>query len=164
MRSQARQGATSVDLLSPADADALLRQARALVEVQTAAPKLMAGKQLALLSPECSDVLAQEFVQAATALGARVAFVQPGLDEHSSPSQIDALARVLGRLYDAVECQHLPAPLVQRIARSAGIPVFTGLATAEHPTATLVDEMDGALPRQARRRSILQAALLVGMP
>jgi len=163
MPSPDRQDATSVESLSPGEAASLLRQARALTGTGEAGPSLMAGKKLALLSADSGDDLAREFTEAATQLGAHVAVVQPGLDDHSSPAQIDALARVLGRLYDAVECQHMPPNLVRRLASSAGIPVFAGLAAAEHPTAALAAGLDTSLPWQARRRCILQAALLVSL-
>ncbi len=163
MCSADRDGVTSVDLPNLTEAAELLRQARALARAGAAGQQLMAGKQLALLSPDCNDEGALEFIQAAKALGAHVSFVQAGLDEASSELQIDATARVLGQLYDAVECQHLPAGLVKRIARGAGIPVFAGLATPGHPTAQLVEALEGDAPRQLKRRSILQAALLVNL-
>ncbi|MBV8033465.1 ornithine carbamoyltransferase [Roseateles sp.] len=158
-----REGAAGADLSNPVEAAALLRQARVLARADAASPQLMAGKQLALLSPDCGDAGALEFIQAAQALGAHVSFVRAGLDEASSARQVDATARVLGRLYDAVECQHLPAELVRRIARGAGIPVFAGLATPGHPTATLVEALEVDATRQVKRRSILQAALLVSL-
>ena len=160
MRSVTRPDAQGVDVSAPSAA-ALVRQARVLMQGPAAGQQLLAGKQLALLSPDGSDSPAHEFVLAASALGARVAFVRPGLDEGSSDAQVEALARFLGRLYDAVECQHMPAGLVQRLALGAGIPVFAGLATAEHPTAALADELDASQPRSTRRRCILQAALLL---
>lgn len=163
MCSADREGAAGVDLSNPTEAAELLRQARALARAGAAGQQLMAGKQLALLSPDCSDEGALEFIQAARALGAHVSFVQAGLDEASSEGQVNATARVLGQLYDAVECQHLPSGLVKRIARGAGIPVFAGLATPGHPTATLVEALDGDATRQVKRRSILQAVLLVSL-
>lgn len=163
MSSQATEGAVCADFSNPAQAAALLRQARVLARAGAAGPQLMAGKQLALLSPDGGDAEAVEFIEAAKALGAHVSFVQAGLDESSSDSQIDATARLLGQLYDAVECQHLPGELVRRIARGAGIPVFAGLAMPGHPTATLADELGSDATLQIRRRSILQAALLVSV-
>jgi ornithine carbamoyltransferase len=163
MCSKERQDAAGVEMLSPAEAASLLRQARALTDAGMAEPPLLAGKQLALLSTDCADAPARDFTRAATLLGAHVACVQPGLDEHSSPAQIDALARVLGRLYDAVECQHMPDGLVRRLARHAGIPVFAGLATAAHPTAALAAGLDPGMSWPTRRRCILQAALLASV-
>lgn len=163
MSSQANEGAVGVDVQPPAQAAAVLRQAGTLVHSGGGTRPLLAGKQLALLSPDCTDDAALAFIDAAKALGARVSFVQAGLDDASSDAQVDTTARLLGQLYDAVECQHLPPALVQRIARSAGIPVFAGLATAAHPTAALVQQLDAGVSAQVRRRCVLQAALLVSM-
>jgi len=163
MSSRVGHSATSADFPSAQDAAALVLQARVLAGADGPALRLMSGKRLALLSPEKADEGANAFVQAATALGAHVSFVQPGLDARSSASQVDETARMLGQLYDAVECQHLPASLVRRIARSAGIPVFAGLATAEHPTTALAAELDEDAPLTDRRRRILQAALLMSV-
>jgi len=151
---------TAAYTLRDDDRDALLQQARALACSAAGAPRLLSGKRLALICADGADASATEFMQAATALGAHVALVQAGLDERSSDEQIDAQARVLGRLYDAVECQHLPPAVVKRLARSAGIPVFAGLATAEHPTAALADQVDGGASWAVKRRSVLQATLL----
>jgi ornithine carbamoyltransferase len=163
MRFRARQGTAGTDFQDPKAAAAVVLQARVLAGADGAGLKLMNGKRLALLSPEKGDEGATAFVQAATALGAHVSFVQPSLDEASSASQVADLARMLGQLYDAVECQHLPISLVQRIASSAGIPVFDGLATASHPTCALAAELNGDTSAEDKRRRILQAALLVSM-
>lgn len=163
MSLQANEGAVSVDFQQPVQAAAVLRQAGALARPGAAVMPLLAGKQLALLSPDCDDAVAVEFIEAAKALGARVSFVRAGLDDSSSDVQVETTARFLSQLYDAVECQHLPAPLVSRLARSAGIPVFDGLATPAHPTASLVSRLEGDASPALKRRSVLQAALLVSM-
>lgn len=163
MCSQATEGAVGADFSSPAQAAALLRQARALARAGAVGPQLLAGTQLALLSPNAQGEAALEFIEAAKALGAHVSFVQAGLDEGSSAAQIDATARMLGQLYDAVECQQLPVELVRRIARGAGIPVFAGLAMPAHPTGAFVAQLDGDASPQVKRRSVLQAALVVSM-
>lgn len=164
MDSSACSGPSTAALPAPQDALALTSQARALgaMPAQEAAP--LRGRQLALLSTDCGDATAHDFVQAATALGARVSLLTPRLDEQGSPERIDAMARMLGQLYDAVECQHLPDNVVQRLARHAGIPVFAGLATADHPTAPLAGRLGEELPWATRRRHILQAALILSMP
>ncbi|KQV60305.1 hypothetical protein ASC95_02215 [Pelomonas sp. Root1217] len=163
MCSEAREGADGADFFHPLDAAAVLRQARVFMRLQAPEMKLLTGRRLALMSPHPGDDEGSEFAQAATALGAHVSFVQPGLDEHSSPWRVDATARMLSRLYDAVECQHLPAALTGRIARSADIPVFAGLATAGHPTAVLAQALDGDIVWAVKRRKILQAALVVSL-
>lgn len=163
MRFRNRQSASGADFPDTHDAQALVMQARVLSERRAAPTPLMEGRQLALLSPDRADETAHAFVQAATGLGAHVSFVQAGLDERSSARQVEATARMLGQLYDAVECQHLPLALVRRLARSAGIPVFAGLATPAHPTAALAAELTDGAPWPERRRRILQAALLASM-
>lgn len=163
MLSPAREGAAGTDYSKTAEAAAVLRQARALSRSSGAGQLPLAGKRLALVSPDCADASAREFIEAAQALGAHVSPVQAGLDGSSSDAQVDATARMLGQLYDAVECQHLATELVGRIARGAGIPVFAGLATPEHVTAALVHALTDEAPQPVKRRSILQAALLVSL-
>lgn len=163
MGSRVLHGAEGVDFSKPEDVAALLRQARALGDADVFDIKPLRGKKLALLSSAPGDDDDREFVQAATALGADVSFVQPELDEISDADKIDATARLLSRLYDAVECQHLPESLVHQIASSIDIPVFAGLALAGHPTASLAGELDDRTPFWLRRRMIVQAVLLLSM-
>ncbi|MEO6281250.1 ornithine carbamoyltransferase [Roseateles sp.] len=164
MSARTRHGGQCPDFSDPRDAAALLAQARALVVAKAqAGQSLMKGKRLALVSASEPDETALEFAQAATALGAHVSFLRPGLDERSSARQVDATASMLGRLYDAVECQQLPATLVRRLALGAGIPVFAGLATPGHPTSALVAQLDGDASAALKRRCILQAALLISI-
>lgn len=163
MSSPVRQATTHADAAALQNATALVARARSLVDTGPTARLPLSGKRLALLSDARGDDSAREFVQAATALGAHVSLVLPGLDEGSSDAQIDAVARMLGRLYDAVECQHLPLAVVQRIAQGADIPIFAGLATPEHPTAGLVDELQGSKPPSLLRCRIVQAALLLSL-
>jgi len=141
----------------------LVRQAHALSQLGDGGPQLLQGKKFALVSPRRGEQGEGEFLRAATALGAHVSCVQLGLDENSSAQQIAATARVLARLYDAVECQHLPAALVGQIARNSTIPVFAGLATQDHPTAALADALGVDAPPALRRDAILQAALLLSL-
>ena len=162
MRSPVRQGVRCAEASTPQDAEQLLTQAQALVGA-SAPRQPLSGRKLAVLSTELGDDDAREFLLAAGAIGAHVSFVNASLDDASSPGEIETTARVLSLLYDAVECQHLPDTLVRRLAQSADVPVFAGLATAGHPTAALAGEMDLHVPHNARRRSILQAALLLSL-
>lgn len=163
MRSEVLDGATSAGFPSPDATAALLRQARALAGVAVAGLKPLLGKRLALVSARPGDGSCREFEQAATALGALVSLVHPGLDENSSAPQVEATARLLSQLYDGAEFQHLPESLVARIGGSARIPVFCGLATPEHPTAALADALGEGMPLALRRRLILQAALMLSL-
>jgi len=44
-----------------------------------------------------------------------------------------AFGRLLGRLYDAIDCAGLTPGTVQAIEQSAGVPVFRGLGLEDHP-------------------------------
>ena len=68
-------------------------------------------------------------------------------------------ARLLGRLYDAVECQGLPHALVRQMADAAGITIYDALATSEPLLSRLAAQLGDADAGQNRRRA-LQALLL----
>lgn len=74
---------------------------------------------------------------AAESLGARVARVRLG--EATPESELEATARVMGRLYDGLDCGSLPQRSVQIIERHALIPVFDGLDRPDHPARVLGD-------------------------
>ncbi len=148
--------------LSDGDTETLLKNARVLrratEECQT--NTLLRGKKLALLcdSEEADD--AALFKSAASNLGAHVSHIRPRLTELSKPDVLRHTARMLGRLYDGVECQGLAPALVEAVGREAGVPVYDGLASAAHPTARLAgllgaEDMPGKL-----RQLVLQTVLL----
>jgi ornithine carbamoyltransferase len=65
-------------------------------------------------------------------------------------------ARMLGRLYDAVECVGLAPDLVAQLRHEAGVPVFAGISSAAHPTAALGARLgDGVTPAEARHLMLL---------
>jgi len=99
------------------------------------------------------------FRRAATELGATVAQVRP-FSEGTLTTDVENTARLIGRLYDAIELLHAPADLLRRIRAAAGIPVYDGLAAANHPTARLANLLGGEVPIADRRRFVLQAVLL----
>jgi len=53
----------------------------------------------------------------------------------------DDTARVLGRMYDAIEYRGASQSGVETLARHAGVPVFNGLTDEYHPTQMLADVM-----------------------
>lgn len=146
------------------DADALVMSARALREAhRSKRPQaLLRGKYIALLGsgPEAEAVL---FHSAATDLGARVTRVQTGLSSDSADKEVQDVAGMLGRLYDAVECNGLPVDIVQRLADVVDVPVFERLASPAHPTARLADLLGPEAAPGENRRFVLQAALLGAM-
>lgn len=148
------------------EATATLETARTL---QRSEPGILArtlrGKNLGLMceDPESED--ARRFREAAQALGAQVGHIRPSLSRLATPQELSHTARLLGRLYDAVECQGLPQDIVQQIGAAAGVPVYPGLATAQHPSAALagVLQIEMAMDEAAARQCILQSVLMRGL-
>jgi ornithine carbamoyltransferase len=139
---------------------ALLAQASALKHVASsgAVAHPLLGKNLAVIcAREGPD--AELFRKAGIALGARVTFLRPTLGDSSSPAEIEQTARVLGRLYDGVECQGLEPRLVQQMRAAADVPIFDAVASSGHPSAHL-DAQLGGTDLQANRLFIVQAILM----
>jgi ornithine carbamoyltransferase len=151
-----------LDRLSPADADILLANARQLQGIAEASQtaNLLRGKKLGLLCESEEDVDALRFRRAAAELGAHVAHIRPSLSEPSAPRVLQRTARVLGRLYDAIECQGLATELVRFLGDEAGVPVYDAIASATHPTAALAPLLGDERPAEENRSLILQAVLV----
>ena len=149
-------------VLSPIDETALLAQARALQRDAAAgrAQPLLRGKNLGLLCADDMQAPALLFRQAASGLGAHVAHIGMSLSEHSSVQEVTHTARMLGRLYDAVECHGLSVALVQRMAELAGIAVYDGQTTNEPLLTWLAAQLGSASDLSRNRCFALQALLL----
>ena len=148
--------------IMPRDVNVLLEQARTLCRAAgdgTLRP-LLKGKILGLLCAADDSLEAILFRRAATELGARVSHILPSLTEASPEQEELHTGRLLGRLYDAVECQGVPGPLVARLGDAAGIPIYAGLASATHPTAALAERLDPGVGPMESRRFLVQAMLL----
>ena len=148
--------------MSPRDVTAVLASARTLQRAAGAGKvqPLLRGKNLGLLCDVNDDSDAALFRRAAVELGAHVAHIRPSLSESSTPQEVQHTARVLGRLYDAVECQGMAPALVQQVSDDAGVPVYDGIASRDHPTAHLAELLGGDASPADNRRFVLQAVLL----
>ena len=148
--------------MSPRDVGAVLASARALqrsAQAGTTEP-LLRGRNLGLMCEAADEADAALFRRAAAELGAHVAHIRPSLSELSTAQEVQHTARMLGRLYDAVECQGIAAALVLRVGDDAGIPIYNALASTRHPTARLAEMLDGNASPADNRRFVLQAMLL----
>jgi ornithine carbamoyltransferase len=147
---------------SASDVQVLLAHARQLQRSSDPKlrPLLLKGKNLGLLCESMEEADAALFLRAATELGARVSHIRPSLSDLSTPAVRRVTSEMLGRLYDGIECQGLPTPLVEQIGREAGIPVYDRLAGKDHPTAQLVALLDGEEPEAGKRQLVLQTVLL----
>lgn len=148
--------------LPPPKAASVLRRAlqlqQAALEGRTAA--LLSGKNLALLYEAQFDEAQKLFRRAAEELGGRVAVMHSTLSLDSANQEVQDTARILGRLYDAVECQGMEAALVARIGQCAEVPVFDGAATQGHAVTRLAELLGDETPLADNRRFALQALLL----
>ncbi|MDM0056798.1 hypothetical protein [Variovorax fucosicus] len=137
------------------------------------------GKNLALLLETPPGEEQSALHRAALELGARVAevrFADPGGPAFARDG-IRGLARMLGRMYDAIDCAALPPATVRQIELEAGVPVYAGLGLDDHPARALADLMTlcehrpapGASirflgdPTTPRARAFLRAAREVGL-
>ena len=109
-------GVLAFDPIAPRDVAFVLGNARALQLAAQAGDlrTLLRGRKFGLLcevdtdSDRASD--AALFRRAAVELGAHVAHIRPSLTDLSTPQEVQNTARMLGRLYDAVECQGMAQP------------------------------------------------------
>ena len=70
---------------------------------------------------------------------ARVTYVDPNSSQIGHKESMKDTARVLGRMYDAIEYRGFKQSTVQELADYAGVPVFNGLTDEFHPTQMLAD-------------------------
>jgi ornithine carbamoyltransferase len=148
-------------LSSPRDMSSVLENARRLQKAADAGdvPPLLRGRRLGLLCEDDTVSSARLFRNACIALGAHVAHLRPSLSGLATPQDVQHTAHMLGRLYDAVECQGLDPAVVLQLRSACTIPIYDGIASREHPTAALDRSLDGGAAPD-RRRFVLQAALL----
>jgi ornithine carbamoyltransferase len=147
------------------DLHAVLDSARTLKRSALAGslPASLRGKNVGLLCDSEAAAEAVLFRRAAADLGARVSYIRPTLTEQSSPEDVQHTARLLGRLYDAVEIQGLPPALVREVGHAAGVPVYDRAAGDDHPTARLAPLLGNDTSDDDNRRFVLQAVLLSSM-
>ena len=155
-------GVLAYDPIAPSDVAFVLDNARAL-QLAAEAGELRAvlrGRKFGLLCETDDDGDAALFRRAAVELGAHVAHIRPSLTDLSAPQEVQHTARLLGRLYDAVECQGMAPDLVHQVGADAGVPVYDGVASQKHPTAKLANLLDGDASTLDKRCFVVQAVLL----
>ena len=104
----------------------------------TEQPKLT-GKNIALIFEKTSTRTRCAFEVAAYDQGAKVTYIGPGSSQIGHKESMKDTARVLGRMYDAIEYRGFSQKIVEELAEYAGVPVFNGLTDEFHPTQMLAD-------------------------
>lgn len=103
-------------------------------EVQT-----LKGKNIALIFEKTSTRTRCAFEVAARDQGAGVTYLEPSGSQIGHKESIKDTARVLGRMFDAIEYRGFSQQIVEELAKYAGVPVYNGLTDEFHPTQALAD-------------------------
>jgi ornithine carbamoyltransferase len=97
------------------------------------------GKEIALIFEKTSTRTRSAFEVASFDQGAHVTYLDPSGSQLGHKESIADTARVLGRMYDAIEFRGSGQEDVEELARYAGVPVYNGLTAEWHPTQMLAD-------------------------
>ena len=99
------------------------------------------GKNIALIFEKASTRTRCAFEVAAYDQGANVTYLDPTGSHLGTKESVKDTARVLGRMYDAIEYRGFAQHIVQELAEYSGVPVFNGLTDEFHPTQMCADLM-----------------------
>ena len=99
----------------------------------------LVGKEIALIFEKDSTRTRCAFEVAAYDQGAHVTFIGPSGSHMGHKETVKDTARVLGRMYDAIEYRGFGENVADELAQWAGVPVFNGLTDEWHPTQILAD-------------------------
>ncbi|HKM38539.1 MAG TPA: ornithine carbamoyltransferase [Thiopseudomonas sp.] len=97
------------------------------------------GKNIALIFEKDSTRTRIGFEVAAMDQGARVTYLGPAGNHIGHKESVKDTARVLGRVYDAIEYRGFGQEIVNELAEYSGVPVYNGLTDDSHPTQILAD-------------------------
>jgi ornithine carbamoyltransferase len=99
----------------------------------------LVGKEIALIFEKDSTRTRCAFEVAAYDQGAHVTFIGPSGSHMGHKETVKDTARVLGRMYDALEYRGFGEGVADELSRWAGVPVYNGLTDEWHPTQILAD-------------------------
>jgi ornithine carbamoyltransferase len=126
---------------SPAEIGFLLKLSADLKAAKYAGTErqLLKGREIALIFEKDSTRTRVGFEVAAHDQGAHVTYLGPSGSHIGHKESVRDTARVLGRVYDAIEYRGFGQEIVEELARHAGVPVYNGLTDQFHPTQVLAD-------------------------
>jgi len=99
------------------------------------------GKEICLIFEKTSTRTRCAFEVACHDQGATVTYLDPAGSQIGHKESFKDTARVLGRMYDAIEYRGASQEGVEQLAKYAGVPVYNGLTDEYHPTQMLADVM-----------------------
>ena len=99
----------------------------------------MSGKAVALIFEKTSTRTRCAFEVAAYHQGAQVTYLDPQSSQLGHKESAADTARVLARMYDAIEFRGASQSTVEELAEYSDVPVYNGLTDEWHPTQMLAD-------------------------
>ncbi|MCG6494399.1 ornithine carbamoyltransferase [Kitasatospora sp. A2-31] len=126
---------TAAEIHHLLDVAAELKAAR---RTGTETPRL-GGRRIALIFEKNSTRTRCAFEVAAADQGATTTYLGPDSSHIGHKESTADTARVLGRMYDAIEYRGFDQDTVTELAAHAGVPVYNGLTDQWHPTQSLCD-------------------------
>ncbi|HHA4057716.1 TPA: ornithine carbamoyltransferase [Neisseria gonorrhoeae] len=128
---------------TPEEITAYLDLAAELKDAKKAGREIqrMKGKNIALIFEKTSTRTRCAFEVAARDQGADATYLEPSASQIGHKESIKDTARVLGRMYNAIEYRGFAQETVEELAKYAGVPVFNGLTNEFHPTQMLADAL-----------------------
>jgi ornithine carbamoyltransferase len=97
------------------------------------------GREIALIFEKDSTRTRCAFEVATLDQGGHVTFIGPGGSHMGHKETVKDTARVLGRMFDAIEYRGFGEAVADELAQWAGVPVYNGLTDEWHPTQILAD-------------------------
>jgi ornithine carbamoyltransferase len=103
--------------------------------------KHLEGKEIVLIFEKTSTRTRCAFEVACSDQGANTTYLDPSGSQLGHKESFKDTARVLGRMFDAIEYRGASQKGVEELAQYAGVPVYNGLTDEYHPTQMLADVM-----------------------
>ncbi|TLS43026.1 ornithine carbamoyltransferase [Streptomyces montanus] len=116
----------------------LAAELKAAKKAGTETPRLR-GRNIALIFEKTSTRTRCAFEVAAADQGASTTYLDPSGSQIGHKESVKDTARVLGRMYDAIQYRGDSQAGVEELAAHAGVPVYNGLTDDWHPTQMLAD-------------------------
>ncbi|MBQ7133870.1 MAG: ornithine carbamoyltransferase [Ruminococcus sp.] len=101
--------------------------------------RMCEGKSIALIFEKTSTRTRCAFEVAASDLGMHPTYLDPSGSQIGKKESIADTARVLSRMYDAIEYRGFGQEIVEDLAKYSDVPVYNGLTNEFHPTQILAD-------------------------
>ncbi|MFI0719542.1 ornithine carbamoyltransferase [Streptomyces sp. NPDC021224] len=116
----------------------LAAELKAAKKAGTEEPRLR-GRSIALIFEKTSTRTRCSFEVAAADQGAATTYLDPSGSQIGHKESVKDTARVLGRMFDAIQYRGASQAAVEELAAHAGVPVYNGLTDDWHPTQMLAD-------------------------